>query len=252
MSVAPSRELDHFVVHIDDDPGLLRALQKQLAAIDIPFEPDWGKGTTGFKASNIWVGRQYFEIIRILRPDGGGWVERWVKRHHEGERGLYCLFLKTDRLDALAAQLRTAGIAIADPERVTYRAFFGLFKKTMPWRMVYLPPIPGVDLELAFIEYDPDPKDVLKAHMTPNADENGVTGVRNARLRLPLTHEARGFLRRVFPDATGTDDVLAAPLEHGSIRFENADALHADLYAKQEKTGAGASAVTLENVTLHV
>ena len=227
-------------------------LKTRLAAVEIPFEPDWGKGTKGFKAANIWIGRQYFEIIRILRPDGGGWVERWVKRHHQGGRGLYCLFLKTDRLDAVVADLRTADIAIADPERVTYRAFFGLFRKTMPWRMVYLPPIPGADLELAFIQYDPDPRDVMKAHMAPNAEENGVIGVYDARLRLPLTNEARSFLRRVFPDATGVNDVLTVPLERGSIRIEHAEALHADLYAKKEKADGGAATVTLENVTLHV
>ena len=252
MSAAPSQELDHFVVHIDDEPHLLNDLKTRLAAVQIPFEPDWGKGAKGFKAANIWIGRQYFEIIRILRPDGGGWVERWVKRHHQGGRGLYCLFLKVDRLDAVAAHLRTAGIAIADPERVTYRTFFGLFRKTMPWRMVYLPPIPGTDLELAFIQYDPDPKDVMKAHMAPNADENGVTGVHDARLRLPLTNEARNVLRRVFPDATAMDDVLTIPLMHGSIRIENAGALHADLYAKKEKADGRAETITLENVTLHV
>ena len=245
--------LDHFVVHIDDDPKLLPDLKMRLAALDVPFEPDWGKGTKGFKAGNIWIGRQYFEIIRILRPDGGGWVERWVERHHQGKRGLYCLFLKTDRLDDLAARLRAAGIETPAPERVAYRAFFGLFKKTMPWRMLYLPPIPDADLELAFIEYDPDPRDVMKAHMTPNADENGVTGVYDARLRLPLTDDARDFLRRVFPHATGTDDALTAPLEGGSIRIEHADAVHADLYAhRAEAAGGTVGAVTLENVTLHV
>ena len=252
MSPSPAVHLDHFVVHIDDEPSVLPDLKTRLAAVGVPFEPDWGKGTRGFKAGNVWIGRQYVEIIRILRRDGGGWVDRWVERHHRGKRGLYCLFLKTERLDDLLIGLRAAGIETSDPERVTYRAFFGLFKKTMPWRTLYLPPIPGTDLELAFIAYDPDPRDVMKAHMVPNADENGITGVHDARLRLPLTDEARDFLRRVFPRATGTADALTVPLASGAIRVENADAVHADLHARRVESGGPAGAVTLENVTLHV
>ena len=252
MSTAPSLELDHFVIHIADDPAILTELKAQLDRHDVPFEPDWGKGTKGFKAANIWIGRQYFEIIRILRSDGGGWVKRWVERHHQGQRGLYCLFLKTDRMDDLFGSLRAADIAVSNPERVTYRGFFGLFTKTMPWRMLYLPPIPGTGLELAFITYDPDPKDVMKAHMVPNADENGITGIHDARLCLPLKNEARDFLMRVFPDAMDADDALTVPLENGTIRIENASAVHADLYARRHQGDGTAGSVTLENVTLHV
>ena len=91
MSQPPTLTLDHFVVHIDNDPAILADLKKRLVGSGVPFEPEWGKGTKGFKAANIWIGRQYFEIIRILRPDGGGWVPRWVERHHRGRRGLYCV-----------------------------------------------------------------------------------------------------------------------------------------------------------------
>lgn len=252
MNVAASLKLDHFVVHIDDDPSLLPDLKKRLTMAGVPFEPDWGKGTKGFKAGNIWIGRQYFEIIRILRPDGGGWVKRWVERHHQGKRGLYCLFLKTDRLDEMADQLEAAGITTTGPERVTYRAFFGLFRKTMPWRMLYLPQIPGTGLELALIEYDPDPRDIMKAHMVPNADENGITGIEQARLRLPLTDEARSFLVRIFPQITDTGDKLTVPLATGTIWIENAAGLHADFFAQAIGAGHRPISVTLENVTLHL
>ena len=249
---APALELDHFVIHIDDDPNILSDLKARLAVVNVPFEPDWGKGTKGFKAGNIWIGRQYFEIIRILRPDGGGWVDRWVARYHAGQRGLYCVFFKTDNLDGLAARLHAAGIQTPACERVTYRVFFGLFRKTMPWRMLYLPPLPGTDLELAFIEYDPDPRDVMKAHMVPNADENGITGIDTMRLRLPFGDEARDFLLRIFPHATGSADALTVPLAKGALRIDNAVDTHADLHAKRADAGASLGAVTLENVTLHV
>jgi len=252
MTAVISLELDHFVVHIDNDPAILTDLRAQLARHGVPFEPDWGKGTKGFKAGNIWIGRQYFEIIRILRPDGGGWVEHWVKRHHQGKRGLYCLFLKTDRLDALAIRLREAGIPASDPERITYRAFFGLFRKTMPWRMLYLPPIPGTDLEMAFIQYDPDPNDVMKAHMVPNADANGITGVHEVRLQLPLSNEASDFLIRVFPEATHANHRLIVPLIIGSMSIENNETIQADLYADRVRADAITASVTLENIILHL
>ena len=242
--------LDHFVVHIDNSPDLLTGLKAELASIDIPFEPDWGKGTKGFKAANIWIGRQYFEIIRILRPDGGGWTPRWVERHRTGQRGLYCLFLATDDLDRTAATLRAAGIALEGPERIAYRASFGLWKKSMPWRVLYLPPVPGTGVEIGFIQYDPDPKDRLKAFMPPNADEKGVTGVTACAIHLPLSESARAFIRQVFPQADIEAGRIAAPLDGGTLHFQDAPEIRADFYAHRPD-GALKGSVTLANVTLH-
>ena len=244
--------LDHFVIHMDDDPAQLEGLKTRLDACGVPFEPDWGKGTKGFRASNIWIGRQYFEIIRILRPDGGGWVPQWVARHQQGQRGLYCLFLKTDRLDDIAETLRAAGVETQGPERITFRAFFGLLKKSMPWRVLYLPPIPGTGLEFGFIEYDPDPKGRLKAHMVPNADENGLTGVTEARIRLPLTEDTAAFIQQVFPDTTTEAGVLTVPLADGSLRVENAEDIHIDFYADKSDPTRQPGTVSFQNTTLHV
>lgn len=242
--------LDHFVVHMDNDPARLHALKDELATLGIPFEPDRGKGTKGFKASNIWIGRQYFEIVRILRPDGGGWVPAWVARHQRGVRGLYCIFLKTDRLDELAARLREASLAPAGPERISYRAFFGLFRKSMPWRVLYLPPVPGTDLEISFIEYDPGSQDAFKPHMVPNADENGVVGVSSATVRMPFSSEARPFLAKLFPDAAVEPDVVTAPLDNGRLRFTPGENVHVALDADMAAPNHCRGSVTFENVTL--
>ncbi len=256
-----SLTLDHFVMHIDDRPDLLDRLKTDLASLDIPFEPDWGKGTKGFKAANVWIGRQYFEIVRILKPDGGGWVKRWVERHHRGKRGLYCLFLATDDIDATAARLRAEGLAVEGPERITFRALFGLLKKSMPWRVLYLPPLPGTEVEIGFIDYDPDPTDRMKGFMVPNADENGIPGVTAARMCLPLSTETRACLHRIFPqaeteDKDGADSGpsigrITVPLDGGQLRFEHAAEIHTDLYAPRSGVGP-TGAIHLENVTLHV
>lgn len=247
-----SLTLDHFVLHIDDRPEMLTGLKADLAALDVPFEPDWGKGTKGFKAANIWIGRQYFEIVRILRSDGGGWVPRWVSRHHQGQRGLYCLFLMTDRIGVVAERLRAAGIETEGPERIVFRTFFGLIRKSMPWQVLYLPPIPGTGVEIGFIEYDRDPKDRMKSFMVPNADEHGLSGVSDAVLRLPLSEAARAFLRSLFPDAAHGDGEIAVPLQGGALRLVDAPDIHADLQAERGDPERARGAVTIENVTLRV
>ena len=247
-----SLNVDHVVLHIDDRPELLARLKADLAAIDVPFEPDWGKGTKGFKAANIWIGRQYFEIVRILRPDGGGWVPQWVARHREGQRGLYCLFLATDRLGAIADRLRDGGMPIQGPERITFRTLFGLIRKSMPWRVLYLPTVPGTGIEIGFIEYDPDPKDRMKAFMVPNADETGLSGVPDAALGLPMSSATRAFVDRVFPDAVHTKDGIEVPLRDGALRIFDAAEVQLDLFARRDDEAHRRGAVTLENVTLRV
>ena len=246
-------DLDHFVVHIDNDEALLDDLKTRLATCGVPFEPTWGKGTKGFKAANIWIGSQYFEIVRLLRPDGGGWVPKWVERHQAGKRGLYCLFLETDELDTVVERLHAAGIEAGEPERITFRGFLGLFKKTMPWRVLYLPTIPGTDLEIGFIEYDPGAREKLAPYLVPNAAENGITGVTNATLNLPLTETAKTYLKQLFPAATATTDELTIPLTTGQLRIKNGKTVQVDFYTeKADSYQEPSTSVTLENVTLHI
>ena len=144
------------------------------------------------------------------------------------------------------------GVKVSGPKRVTYRAFFGLLRKTMPWRMLDLPVIPGTGLELAFIEYGPDGYKSMKAHMLPNAEENGIMGIDHTHLRLPLTGEAYDFLQRVFSQNIEVTGTLTVPLATGSILIEKGDGVHVDLFAKSTKADTEPRAVTIENVTLHV
>lgn len=195
---------DHVVVHIDNDEQILSDLKQKAENVGVPFEPSWGKGTKGFKTSNIWIGRQYFEIIRLLHPDGGGWEQRWVSKYNVGKRGAFCLFLQTNNIHSVANKLRAYGLAIDGPKRLSFKGFFGLIKKTLPWELIYLPAIPGTDLEIGFIQYDPDPKDRIKQFLVPNADENGIAGITSAEVTLPLSAEVRQFLQKLFPEAKST------------------------------------------------
>ncbi len=189
---------DHIVVHIDNDKTLLDKLKAEIEPLGFPFEPNKGKGTKGFKASNIWIGKQYFEIVRLLTEDGGGWTPHWVEKYRNSKRGVYCIFFATTEIDNIAAKIQNSGINTYGPMRFTYKLFWGLLKFSVPFRLVYLPPIPGTDLELGFIQYDPDQKDHAGRRMNPNAKENGIVGVKSLSINAPLNTAAIDFLKKVF------------------------------------------------------
>lgn len=243
--------VDHIVVHVDNDERILNDLKKETEHAGVPFEPRWGKGTKGFKASNIWIGRQYFEIIQLLTPDGGGWEERWVASYNQGKRGAFCLFLQTNDIRSVATRLRSQGLAIEGPKRLSFKGFFGLIKKTLPWELIYLPPIPGTDLEIGFIQYDPDPKDRIKQFLIPNADENGITGIPSADISLPLSVESRQFIKKLFLDSIDAGGgEMYVPLNHGYLRFQDADIVKINLNAETQKPELKGKLFTLTNVSL--
>lgn len=244
--------LDHVVVHIDNDERILSDLKQKAESAGVPFEPSWGKGTKGFKASNIWIGRQYFEIIRLLKPDGGGWEERWVVNYNAGKRGAFCLFLQTSDIRSVANRLCANGFSIDGPKRLSFKGFFGLIKKTLPWELIYLPPIPGTDLEIGFIQYDPDPKDRIKQYLVPNADENGIIGIPSAEVSLSLSEEARQFLQKLFPESKSSTHELVVTLDRGFLRFQNGDSVKINLNADTQKSELRGRSFSLTNVSLSI
>lgn len=244
-------KLDHIVVHIDNNEELLTNLKRDIEPLGFPFEPKYGKGTSGFKAANIWIGRQYFEIIRLLNKSGGGWTPKWVKRYNEGLRGIYCIFLVTDSIADVAKQLKAGGLPVSEPERITFKALFGLLKKTLPWQLIYLPVIPGTDLELGFIQYDPDPNDRIKQYLVPNSDENGISGIETATIHLPLGPENRAFLKKVFPNGVDVGESFVVTLEPGGLSFVHDQSdVKVELFAKVNGPELRGRKFTLLNVSV--
>ncbi|MEJ2035873.1 MAG: hypothetical protein P8X69_07295, partial [Maritimibacter sp.] len=125
--------IDHIVAHFDTAREI-SDLKASLDAAGIPFEPSWGKKAKGFEISNIWIGEQYFELVQI-KDDNNLWQPEWATRHRAGDRGAYCLFLDVDEeIETLRARLIGAGIAAGEVQRTSFKWFFNLFEKRLPWR----------------------------------------------------------------------------------------------------------------------
>ena len=246
--------LDHFVIHVDHDMGRLLELKGTLAAMGYPFEPTWGKGTREFQVANVWIGKQYLEIVWLKRSDCRDWVPEWVHRYNQGHRGITAVMLLTDELEQIRTDLLARGVRVGQPERTSFRFFFGLLRKTLPWRYVLLEPVPGTDLQIGFIELDgPEVLQQLKAYMVPNAAEHGIEGIRTAVVRDAFTDAAWSFWKRVFPQAVSTVNRIALDLAEGTslvVERNQSSGIEVELHATTRREELVGQRCRLENVWL--
>jgi len=218
--------LDHFVVNIDNDLEKLKRLKKQIEPLGYPFEPTWGKGTKGFKVANLWIGLQYLEMVWLKKKDGGGWRAEWVKKYNNGLRGINAIYLMTDNLEEIREELKSKGIPVSEPERISFRWFFGLLQKTMPWRSIFTDPIPGTDLQICYGEMDsPDFMEKMKTYMVPNASVNGIEGVKEAIVKGSFSEEAWVYIRKLFPNAKANGSRRTYDMGTTLLSFESSEEL---------------------------
>jgi hypothetical protein len=241
--------LDHFVVHVDNNIAKLKQLAAAATSAGMPFNPKKGKGTSGFRATNIWIGDQYFEIPWLRRHDGGGWKKEWVELYNNGQRGAFCIFLLTRNLRELKARLEAAGVAVNE-EKVSFKAF-GLFTKVMPWTTLHLPRLPGTNLEISFIEYEPI-CETWFARMSPNAKTNGIEGVLSGEIEVQDFEGASDFLRRVFPESRTMSDEFVASLEGGTLVVRRGSENRVTLFARSKEAKLVGKEFSFEDVTVKV
>ncbi|GGX62657.1 hypothetical protein [Saccharospirillum salsuginis] len=232
-------KLDHVVLH-SDGTAHVEDLKETLQSAGIPYEPSWGKKARGFRISNIWIGRQYFEIVEI-HSDDNLWQPQWADRHREGERGTFCLFLKVDRnIDDVYRQLVDSGVEATAPERTRFKWLFGLLEKKLPWRFITLPKIPGTDIELGIIEYDEGAERKFEPFMVPNGTEVGLTGLSNPVIQSFHSDLAEQWLAQI-------QTAIGEPLPIAVVARTSDEALHltVESSAGATFTGAAFSDVTL-------
>ena len=261
--------LDHFVIHVDNDAAILENLKKEIVPLGFPSDPGPEKSTQGLAVSNIWIGEQYLQIVRLLQPLVRGWNHRWVERYSEGKRGVFSIFIAVKELDEVHEGLVERGIESPEPEpkqslvKTTkgileaVTGFLGLEqskqKKISPWRSLNLPPIPGTDMDISFLEYHEDSEKDIKTLMKPNAKEYGITGIHRAKIYLPLWEDGIRFLQKVFPQLIGATTQQKVELKEDELLFFRSDpeaGLKVKLEATSEQKKYTAKKFQIENVEI--
>lgn len=192
--------LDHIVIHIDNDPVRLHAMKNSLPELGYPFDPQRGKGNNEFKTSNINIGSEYLEIIRLLKPNAKSWMPLWARNYDNGQRGAYCIFLEVDDVERAGVALKKAGVRARGPATLTYPTLFGMLRQEAPYIIYYLPTFPDSALQLALMQYKPRGRESTQAGLVPNASQNGISGIRRAEIDLPNLNESMDMLIQLFPD----------------------------------------------------
>lgn len=192
-------KIDHLVVNIDEKYQNDSETIKNIQYSKLVYEPKYGKGTKGFKASNIWIGEEYFELINIFNNDGGGWVPDWTKLYNNGHRGLICLMLDVNDLDTLFNKIKESNIDVTEPKWLEFKWFFNLFTRKMPWRNSYIPFFENIPMQIGFQEMkDQKSRDFMSKYMQPNSKDNGINGITEIFIYGEFTQKDFAMLDSVF------------------------------------------------------
>lgn len=115
-----------------------------------------------------------------------------------------------------------------------------------------MPVIPGTDIDISFIQYDTDPKNLLEEVYVPNSNKNGLVGVQAAKLCLPNVLEKIDFLKRIFPSLKSDSFGFQASVENGVVKFVEGASVSLELSVKSTDPKLVGGSFTVSNVKLQV
>lgn len=242
-------KLDHFVINIDEKYQKEGAVIDTIRKMNFPYEPKWGKGTKGFKVSDLWVGSEYLEMVHILKKEGGGWVPEWTTKYNQGHRGLICLMLDVENIDAIYQSLRENKIEATSPKWLEFRWFFNIFTRRMPWRNCYAPFFENVPFQIGFQEMkDEKSRDFMNQYMVPNSRDFGINGIYQAVIKGQYTDNDFNMIMKIFGQrAYRKLDSICVELSNGqSVQFVKEEAFQVELYTNAD-TG---KFIEIENVKI--
>ena len=212
--------IDHLVVNVDSYVQEDENFIKKVRSIGLPYEPKWGKGTKGFKVSNIWIGNEYFELVKIKSKDGGGWIESWTEDYHSGHRGLIGFALEVDDIEATYQKLIRQNIQVSTPEPLKFKWFFKLLSKTMPWKNSYLPKFEGMPFQFFLQQLnDEKSKAFMRKYMVPNSREKNINGILEVKIYGTLTEQDKNIIKALFQDYKIKDSTITVSLGRQIISF---------------------------------
>lgn len=213
-------KIDHLVVNVDSFVQEDKSFIEKVRSLGLPYEPKWGKGTKGFKVSNIWIGNEYFELVKIKSNDGGGWLENWTKDYQRGHRGLIGFALEVDDIEATYQNLIRHNIQVSPPKPLRFRWFFNLLSKTMPWKNSYLPKFEVMPFQFFLQQLnDEKSKAFMQQYMVPNSREKNINGILEVKIYGTLTEQDKNILKALFQDYKTEGETITIALEKQTISF---------------------------------
>lgn len=246
-------KIDHLVLNIDEKYQNSNNCIESIRSTGILYEPTWGKKTNGFKVSNIWLGKEYFELTNVIEEDGGGWMPSWTNLYNEGHRGLICLMLDTNNIDDIYETIKSKDINISEPEFLKFKWGFNLFTRTMPWRNSYVPFFEGVPFQIGFQQMkDEKSLDFMQQYMVPNSTDNGILGITKIIIQGNFTTYDFSLINKIFDNTTSNDNNIIVSLDKQSIVFEKAPSTKVIVYTSCINSEYTNKETTIENVTIKI
>ncbi len=244
-------KLDHLVINIDEKYQKCTEEIESIRDTGILYEPKFGKGTKGFKATNLWFGTEYFEMINILQEDGGGWIPEWTRLYNKGMRGVVCIFLDVEDINQLYENIQGKGIDITKPEWLKFKWFFNILTRTMPWMNSYLPFFEELPIQLGFQQMkDAKSRDFMNQYMYPNSRDNGIDGISEVIVYGMITDNDLEMLKLVFEDKVSNEkeNIVITLSSNQRIVFKNSNKHYVEVITTCSNTLYKDKEVVIENV----
>lgn len=243
-------KIDHFVVNVDERYQNDNVTIEKIRKNNFPYEPKWGKGTKGFKVSNLWIGNEYLEMVRILKENGGGWVKEWTTKYNEGHRGMICLMIDVEDIDFIHQSLKDKGIQVTSPEWLEFKWFFSMLTRRMPWRNCYVPFFDSVPFQIGFQEMKDDKsRDFMNQYMVPNARDNGIDGIYHAVIKGQYSDKDFDIILSIFGEKAHKEkNAIKVNLnEKQTIEFLNDKSYQIELFTNAND----GNLIEIENMTIY-
>lgn len=245
-------KFDHFIVNINQQYQKDKAVINSIITAGFPYKPSWGKGTRGFKVSNLWIGNEYLEMVNVLKPNGGGWKSDWVDLYNNGHRGLVCIMLDVDNIDELYSMLTAKNIEITKPEHLKYKWFFNMFTKVMPWKNCYSNFLEGIPLQIGFQQMNDEKSlEFMQQYMVPNSRDNNITGIIKVIIKGILTKNDKKLISKIFDMNILSDKPLTIQLNPQQVLvFEESSNYSVDIITECNNNNFNNKTISIENIDI--
>lgn len=246
-------KIDHLVINIDRKYQTEEGPIASIRNAGLPYDPKMGKGNRGFQASNLWIGREYMEMVSLQKEDGGGWKGEWVESYQKGHRGLVCLMLDVADLQEIYQIKSDRGLRITAPEYLSFKWGLGLFTRTMPWMNSYFPFFEGVPFQIGLQQMKDEQSEAeMRQYMAPNADENGISGIGQVTVKGRYTENDFHLLSAIFPEAEVGTNVIEVNLaeKQQKLIFKRSNNFTVQVSTHCENEKYSGKQVQIENTTI--